>query len=617
VRIPDEKIEEIRFATDIVELIGGFVALKKAGKSWKGLCPFHTEKTPSFHVDAERGVYHCFGCSRGGDAIDFLMEREGHSFIEAVRFLAERAGIALPRPTADGTGAPDVRETVMRVNQAAHEWFRRVLRDTGRGAAARAYLASRAIGPEAIETFGIGCAPTGWDGLLTHLVRAGHDPELLERAGLVARRERGGGFYDRFRDRVIFPIFGATGQPIAFGGRILGEGEPKYLNSPETPVFRKGRGLFGLHTNRAAVRDAGWAVLVEGYTDLIALFDVGVRNAVAPLGTALTEEQARLLAHHVRSVVLLYDGDDAGQAAALRALPALLAAGLSVRVARLPAGVDPDDFARRSGAAAVREVLDAAPGWIAHVVAAASDEGREAQAHRVVALLALVEDSLTRAVLATEASAALGLPEALLRSEAAARGPRGAAAPEASRGGVAAAAVGGARAPRPAESGAGQRRGASVPEADGAHRAERGLLSLCLREPLLVPLVARHVRAGDFADPTLGRLAGELFNACAAGAATDVAHRLLNRFRDDAAMRGLITESLAPREDGAPGDRLAQDYVKKILTRRLGLEMKRQLEELRKAQDRRDEDAQLRLHRDYNDTKQTFQQIVNDLRIEA
>jgi DNA primase len=578
VRIPDEKIEEIRAATDIVELIGGFVAIKKTGKSWKGLCPFHTEKTPSFHVLPDRGIYHCFGCSRGGNAYSFLMEHEGLGFLDAVRFLADRAGIDLPKPGRAGAAESDAQDATVRANRLALEWFRANLTDAARGRVAREYLEKRGIARDAIETFAIGYATPGWDGLLTHLVRQGFEPPLLERAGLVVRSERSSGFYDRFRDRVIFPILGPTGQAIAFGGRILAEGEPKYLNSPETPIFRKGRGLFGLYANRAGIREAGEAVLVEGYTDLIALHTAGIRNVVAPLGTAFTPEQAKLLANHARRVTLLYDGDAAGRSAALRALPSLLAAGVSVRIALLPDGVDPDDFARAHGGGGVEQVLAKAAGWVAHVAADAASLGREEQARRVVEMACAVTDPITLGVHVAEAAARLTLPEATIRQGIAARRARVEGA---------AIATGPASAPRSAD-----KRPVAPPSP--ALRIERALLVLLLREPHLLPEVERHIAAREFEDPDNQRLATALYASASGGAVPD-AHALLYQFSEDPRILRIITEALAaPEEESSPA-KLANDFVIKILRGRLDKDRLRLREELRVAQGREDHETQMRL----------------------
>jgi len=592
-RLPDEKIEEIRAATDIVELIGGFVSLKKAGKNWKGLCPFHTERTPSFHVMQDRGIFHCFGCGRGGNAYSFMMEHEGLGFLDAVRFLAERAGIALPKPGRGGDAESDAQDTTVRANRAALEWFRAALADDARGRAARDYLAARGISRDAIETFSIGCAPPGWDGLLSHLVRLGFEPAALERAGLVVRSERSGGYYDRFRERVIFPILGPTGQAIAFGGRILADGEPKYLNSPETPVFRKGRGLFGLYVNRTGIREAGEAILVEGYTDLIALHMIGIRNAVAPLGTAFTPEQGKLLSNHARRVTLLYDGDAAGRAAAQRALPSLLAAGVSVRITLLPNGSDPDEFARASGAAAVSDLLGRAAGWIPHVASETAALGREEQARRVVELLSFVSDPLALGVQLSDAAAALTLPEETLRQALASRRGR-----------------------TESEALASPRRSAlpAAAPASALHKIERELLVLLLREPHLTPEVARHIAADEYEDEDNAKLATALYAASDSGGVAD-AHSVLYRFAGDPRLTRIITEAFAAPEEGAPPEVLAKDRIVKILRCRLEKIRHELSEDLRRAQGRQDADAQVRLVSEIAENKRAWQELQSVVQI--
>ncbi len=592
-RLPDEKIEEVRAATDIVELIGGFVSLKKAGKNWKGLCPFHTERTPSFHVMQDRGIFHCFGCGSGGNAYSFMMEHEGMGFLDAVRFLAERAGIALPKPGRGGDAESDAQETTVRANRAALDWFRATLADESRGRVAREYLANRGIARDAIETFAIGCAPTGWDGLLSHLVRLGFEPDALERAGLVIRSERSGSYYDRFRERVIFPILGPTGQAIAFGGRILADGEPKYLNSPETPVFRKGRGLFGLYVNRGGIREAGDAILVEGYTDLIALHMAGIRNVVAPLGTAFTPEQGKLLSNHARRVTLFYDGDSAGRAAAQRALPSLLSAGISVRIAPLPTGADPDEFARAHGADAVRDLLARAAGWVQHVASETAPLGREEQARRVVELLSFVSDPLTLGVQLSDAAGALTLPEETLRQALASRRGRtesdALAAPK--------------RAAMP-----------DVAPASALHKIERELVALLLREPHLAPDVARYIAADDYEDAGSQKLAEALYAPSDSGAIAD-SHSILYRFANDPRLTRIITEAFAAPEEGAPPEVLAKDRVVKILRCRLEKIRHELREDLRRAQGCQDAQAQDRLLSEIGDNKRACQELQSVVQI--
>lgn len=344
-RIPQEFIDEVLTRTDVVSLVGERVSLRRAGSNYKGLCPFHEEKSPSFIVSPDRQTYHCFGCGAHGTALGFLMEHDGLGFREAVTELAERNGLRLPE-THDDTSTRSQLAPIYDVLQEADRRFREALRNHPARGSAVQYLQQRGVSGEIAARFGIGFAPPGWDFLLDGIGRRG---ELVQ-AGLVV--ERDGRHYDRFRDRITFPIRDRRGRVVGFGGRILGDGEPKYLNSPETPVFQKGREIYGLFEALQAQRRPERLVLVEGYMDVIALTQLGVPGAVATLGTATTREQAQVLLRSANQLILCFDGDDAGLQAALRAcenvLPALRG-DREVRVLLLPPGDDPDTFVRRAG----------------------------------------------------------------------------------------------------------------------------------------------------------------------------------------------------------------------------------------------------------------------------
>ncbi len=325
-RIPEETIEAIRAAIDIVEVVGEYVPLRRRGANWFGLCPFHEEKTPSFSVNPHLGIFKCFGCGRGGDVFAFIQQIEHVSFVEAVRMLAERAGIPLPDGEEE---ADDPRPALYHALRFAARFYFEQLTQSEAGQVARAYLKQRGIHPEAVRRFGLGYAPNAWDALLKAATEAGIRSEVLEQAGLVLPRKERGGYYDRFRHRLMFPIFSHTGRVVGFGGRLLEPDpeQPKYINTPETPVYHKGRILYGLYQARQALRTQEEAILVEGYTDVIALHQAGIEHVVATSGTALTPDQARLLARYVRRVVLLFDADAAGQQAALRSIELFLERG--------------------------------------------------------------------------------------------------------------------------------------------------------------------------------------------------------------------------------------------------------------------------------------------------
>ena len=345
-------IEEVKEHNEIVAVISDYVQLKPQGRSYVGLCPFHGEKTPSFTVSREKQLYHCFGCGAGGDVLSFIMNIENLSFREALRLLAERANISLP----DEHLSPPQRqqkeeyERLYQLNDLAARFYQKILLQTETGHRALAYLEARGISRQTAEQFRLGYAPAHWTGLVTFLRKKGISLHEAEKAGLV--RGGGEGFYDRFRDRLLFPICNLRGRVIGFGGRILGEGQPKYLNSPETAVFQKSRSLYGLYQARDAIRRERRAMIVEGYLDVLQAHQQGITGVVASLGTALTADQVKMLKRYTGRVVIAYDSDVAGQAATVRGLDLLQEAGLEVRVAVLPPGEDPDSLLRKEGAEA-------------------------------------------------------------------------------------------------------------------------------------------------------------------------------------------------------------------------------------------------------------------------
>jgi DNA primase len=352
VRFPQTFIDDLRRQADIVRIVQDYVTLKKAGANWVAPCPFHKETKPSFSVNPAKEMFFCFGCHKGGSVYTFVMEIERVTFPEAIKIVAEKSGMPLPKMIDDGRFEARQRDSdqVIELNQWALAWWEDQLKSkSGPARGVREYLKERGISEETIKTFRLGFAPDSWEALSTHLRQKGAAQEQLETSGLVVKKDDGGS-YDRFRGRLIFPVFDAQGKPIAFGGRTLEpEGEPKYLNSPETPAYTKGRHLFGLNLTRDEIRRNGFAILVEGYLDLIIPYQFGVRNVVASLGTALTPEQVKLIGRFARKVVVNYDGDRAGVQAAKRAIETILAEDLEVKVLVLPDNADPDDFIRKHG----------------------------------------------------------------------------------------------------------------------------------------------------------------------------------------------------------------------------------------------------------------------------
>ncbi|MEJ5365615.1 MAG: DNA primase [Desulfosoma sp.] len=347
----------IKQAVDVLDLIGSAVPLKRVGTRYVGLCPFHREKTPSFQVDASAGLFYCFGCGAGGDVITFTMRHWNLTFPEAVKYLADRYHVPLPETLlGPSKEKPEVLTALSRTLEIACDFFASRLHHPEQGRTARDYIQKRGLPPDLVRSQRLGYAPQGWDSLLRHLKSKGIDPETAVRSGLVVRSDKGT-FYDRFRHRLMFPILAPDGSLVAFGGRSLDGTEPKYLNSPETDVYHKGRTLYQYTTAREACRDARQVLLVEGYMDALAFHAQGFYRVVATLGTALTPHQVRLLQRLADEVVLVYDGDASGQKAMLRAVPLFLQQGLAASCLTLPAGMDPDDYLRTHGLQAFLECL--------------------------------------------------------------------------------------------------------------------------------------------------------------------------------------------------------------------------------------------------------------------
>jgi DNA primase len=435
--IGQETIDRVRRETKIVELVGESVKLQRRGRSFTGLCPFHKEKTPSFHVNSERGFYHCFGCHASGDAIKFVQETEGLDFVEAVRSLAERAGIDIIENESDDERKQQLelrrrQQELYDIGDRAAEYFERMLREHPLAEQARAELARRGLTPEsptdtmadALQAFRLGYAPYGWDGLVRFLKEQGLSARAAETVGLLAPRKNGPGHYDRFRHRLMFAVIDVQGRVVAFSGRALDEPTPeelrqkgiesmgantqeapaKYVNSPESPVYKKREAVFGLYQSRQALRSGEPCLVVEGNFDVVSLHARGIRNVVAPLGTAFTVEQARQIRRFTSDVVLMFDGDSAGKRATNSSREPCMQAELTAKVVNLPVGKDPDDFVRERGAGAVQQLLKNAQGILEYLIDAALPEeflteGAEARGKRieyVKKLIASEKDPMTR-----------------------------------------------------------------------------------------------------------------------------------------------------------------------------------------------------------------------------
>jgi len=409
-RIPEDIIQRIKNESDIVSVISEFVALKKSGKDFKGLCPFHQEKTPSFFVIPSRQFYHCFGCGKGGNVINFIMDHERMEYPHALRFLAQKAGIEIPETYS---GDSDI-EQVYAVLAFAERFYNNRLLNSKDGGPALDYLKSRGMDEDIIKKFGLGFAPDSWDGLLKTASREKIQSAILEKAGLVKRKE---GLYDRFRKRIMVPIRNISGKTVAFGGRIMpGDEGAKYINSPETDIYKKSRILYGFDISKNSARDKNEAIVVEGYFDLISLFRAGITNVVAASGTGFTPQQASLLSRFCERIVLMYDPDSAGIKAAFRACGVLYNAGLEPRLIRLPKGFDPDSYIRKHGAENLSKLVSDADDIFDFVIKGIkgkiSDQTVAAQKKiigKIVELVDPIDDRQTRAIIYEKIYSRLGV----------------------------------------------------------------------------------------------------------------------------------------------------------------------------------------------------------------
>jgi DNA primase len=559
--ISENTLAQIRAASDIVDVVSAYVPLKRAGAGFVALCPFHKEKTPSFHVNPQKQTFHCFGCHKGGDVFTFVREIENISFLEAVRRLAERARIPLEFEQTPGQERQRfLKETLLAIHEQITQRWQAALANDAAGQIARDYLARRGVPPEAVKLFRLGYAPDAWDDTVNWAKAKGYDLALVEQAGLIIRRddERGGPprYYDRFRGRLMFPICDEQGRVIGFSGRVLSGDEKtaKYVNSPETPLFHKGRVIYGLDKSRRALLDTGTAVICEGQLDLIACFMAGVENVVAPQGTALTAEHCRILKRYVNEVVLCFDADPAGQNAALRALDELLASGLAIRVAVLPAPHDPDSFIRAHGGEAFRGLVAGAKGFFDHLLELLAgqndlrtDRGRAEFTRALGEAVRKTGDAVLQDTVARKAAGLLGVSIEAVRAEFRKAGRA---------------------APRQAESTAAVQ---SAPEAARPSEIEFWLLRLVLADIELTEWALGHLDLAWVEHPVVRRVLEARFRAFEQGLDPDIPP-LLETLADPAAT-ALVTEAVALGAELPERPRILMDAVRRVRDRWLEREI--------------------------------------------
>ncbi len=580
--IPQDKIEEIQRRADIVELVSEYVTLKKAGKDFWGLCPFHKEKTPSFKVSRDKQMYYCFGCAEGGHVFTFLMKVSNMTFPEAARHLARKTGIVIPeRAMSDQERRQyGLREQIYRANEAATVFFTGSLFSAA-GLEAREYLKKRGIREDVVREFRLGYADRGGRTLKGFFEKKSVPLEVACQAGLlVAKTEENGenrrDVYDRFRGRLIFPIEDAGGRVMAFGGRVIGQGEPKYLNSPETPVFSKGRNLYGLNRTKEGIRKSGYAILVEGYFDLISLWNAGLTNVLASLGTALTAEQVELMRRYTEQVAILFDGDEAGKKALKRSLPLFLAAGLQARAVVLPEKNDPDDYVRRYGKESLEELIAGAPTLVDYYIDdimgdQGTLEGKQNAVKEALLFLSTLDDAIVRNLFLKRIADKTGIDQELLKKEM-------------SR-------------PRKTSAGPGPQRNTGESTLRALDKVEFSLILFLLQHPESIAKVGETGVLDYFTDNELRDLAQTIIAKGLVEGVADPGASFYLDCLDDGPLKGLIVKSLLEgwTDDERVCERYFTDMVKQIKRKCLKRRSKALTIELGKAQEKGDSEWQNRL----------------------
>lgn len=561
-KIPREKIDQIVQSTDIVETISQYMTLKPRGKNFFGNCPFHNEKTPSFSVNPEKQIFYCFGCQKGGNVLTFVMEYEKLGFLEAVRMLAQKAGIVLEYDQQDAAQYKE-KEALFETTRFAARYFYRNLVSTKAGKIGLDYFKKRMLDEQIIKKFGLGYAVESWDGLIKAAQRKAIKIELLEKTGLAIPRKNAGGFYDRFRNRVIFPIFDASGRVVAFGGRrMVEDNTPKYINSPETMIYQKREILYGLAQTRQAIQQAGKVIMVEGYMDLISLFQSGIQNVVATSGTALTAEHAKLISRYTKNAVLLYDGDSAGSNAALRGLDILLENDLDVMVTKLPEGHDPDSFVKGEGVEVMHQKVDAALPLVEFKVSMigekedlSSPAGKTRAIHSILESVIKIKDEIKRNVTIRDVAERFFLDERLLLRELEQlkkSSNKYKTVVQTATGNNVAPAV---RLPSPKK------------EKKPADRAEIALTQLLLRNEQIYDFVFVNLDTNKIKHPKLKEII-EILHLMQQKKRLDERHKLITYFQDSA-IASFIAKALDVEVTNSEDRRLAEDCIIQIEIREI------------------------------------------------
>jgi len=552
--IPQGKIEDVRMASDIVEVISGYITLKKRGKNYFGICPFHTEKTPSFSVNPELQIFHCFGCKAGGNVFSFIMKIEGITFPEAVRTLAREAGILIPEMDVDESQLQE-KEALFYANKLAQEFFKQNLVQSEFGKKGLLYLQERGINKELATNLGLGYSLDKWDGLLNHARSKSQSVESLLKAGLIIGRE-GGGYYDRFRGRIMFPILNLTGQVVGFGARkFVDDDSPKYINSPETDIYQKRFILYGLYQSRESIRKSDEVIVVEGYTDWISLHEHGMRNVVATSGTALTEEHSKLLRRYTSNAVILYDSDSAGATAALRGADILMEFGLEVRIATLPIGDDPDSFIRKHGIVQGQKLIEQAVPLLDFKIADLQKLGHFATASsRAVTTRSLLEsvdrvkDQIRRAYLVKDLAEKLTIEEATLWTEMRKIASK-------------------TKSTKTADINKRQTESKKNYFITKLGAAELGLVEVMILNQDLIAPISQHLSPDEIKHATIRNIIQQLYNIKARNEYIEPS--ILSYFMDDPSSSDYLAELATRQPDSIDRRKMAEDYIRVVKMREI------------------------------------------------
>jgi len=569
-RIPENILEDILSRVNIVEVISGYIPLKRAGRNFKANCPFHHEKTASFMVSPDKQIYHCFGCGESGNAFKFLMRYERLEFPEAVEVLAKKSGVILPEREKNDPKTTGLFTQLYKINELAAQFYMNVL-DSQAGESAKNYLATRGINQDVIQEFKLGFAPDKWDSLINHLRPKGISISLLEKSGLILSKDNGG-FYDRFRNRIIFPIFDIKSRILGFGGRVFNETDKlgaKYVNSPETPIYIKGKNLYGLNLAKEAIRDTDSVIIVEGYLDFIMPFQSGIKNIVASLGTALTVEQIALLKRYTHNVVMVYDSDNAGQMATLRTLDLFVEEGMDVRVAILSDGADPDSFVRKFGADEFRKRIENSLSLFEYKLQSCKSrfnaktvDGKAKISLEILSTVSKFKNAVVKSEYIKRLSEELKINEDALLEE-----------------------LGKIKAEKNPQVETTQNRKKYL----DSNATEKLLVKLMLLETELISGVRERIEPQDFHDEKISKIVTILFNLSNEGKTIE-ANKLVNYFEDAGSLEFICESSLDMESFSDNKEKIVDDCIKVIKNKKqISLQQHLQ-EEIRKAELLKDEE---------------------------